>query len=296
MEILTPLPQRFCLGIAGIRLCIDTDQCLMAASEFLPFLQDAGAADVCAVFRRVETLPPIPEQVLHEDNCYRVHPDGKGGYLRSFFDAPRDMTPYAVASYDYDGGNIRVDYLSKGARCVSEMHNSFFHLGFEALLISRKRLCLHASCVDTPLGGILFSGPSGIGKSTQAELWCDYRGAEQINGDRPILSRETEGWLAWGSPYAGSSGCHVNKSCPVTAVVMLKQGPVCTLRRLGLPEAFRAIWSGLTMHSWNARLVECASDLTLDLLRTVPVFEFSCTPDWQAVDYLELQLRKELAL
>ncbi|WP_370839368.1 hypothetical protein [Intestinibacter bartlettii] len=32
--------------------------------------------------------------------------------------------------------------------------------------------------------GILFSAPSGTGKSTQADLWEKYENAEIINGDR----------------------------------------------------------------------------------------------------------------
>lgn len=284
------------LCIAGVLLGVSTDRRIDIQPDFFPFLIESESWDIKATFSRVPTLPPIPDQIIHEDNCYRVHPDGRGGYIRSFFDAPRDRTPYAVAAYDYDRGIIQVDYLEKGARCVSEMQNSFFHLGFEAILIHRQRLCLHAACVDTPLGGILFSGRSGIGKSTQAELWCKYRGAKQINGDRPILSKDVDGWLAWGSPYAGSSKVHVNENCPVTAIVMLRQDKACSLRRLTAPEAFRAVWSGVTMHSWDEKFVELACDLAMELINTVPVFEFSCTPDEQAVDYLDERLRKECGL
>ena len=290
------LPQKFSLSISGLCLQIDTDQRLEEHASFAPFLTQQETPDFRAVFRRVEQLPPLSEHILHEDECYRVHSDEQGGYVRSFFDAPRDFTPYAVANYDYDNGIIRIDYLSKGAHCVSQLHNSFFHLGFEAVLVHEGRLCLHASCVETHLGGILFSGVSGIGKSTQADLWCKYRNATQINGDRPILSRTQDGWLAWGSPYAGSSHYHINRSCPVTAIVMLKQAATCSLRKLSVPEAFRAVWAGLPLHSWNRKLMETASDLTLELISTVPVYEFSCTPDEQAVDYLEQELGKERCL
>lgn len=290
------LPSRFSLSIAGICLQITTDQHLNNETAFEPFLSEQDQADFRITFRQVEKLPPFSSQLLHEDSCYRVHPDENADYVRSFFDAPWDMTPYAVASYDYDRGIITIDYLSKGAHCVSELHNSFFHLGFEALLIHKQRLCLHASCVDTPLGGILFSGVSGIGKSTQADLWCKYRGSRQINGDRPILAKDQAGWLAWGSPYAGSSRCHVNEKCPVTAIVMLKQAKECALRRLHPREAFRAVWSGLTVPCWDRNLVETASDLALELISTVPAYEYSCTPDEQAVDYLEQEIRKECCL
>lgn len=284
---------RYCLSIAGITIEIETELPPAVDPQFQPFLAELEAPDFRVFFRRVEQLPPVPESVLHEDNCYRVHPDGKGGYLRTFFDAPRDLTPYALAVYDYEAGIIRVDYLEKGAHCIAQMHSSFFHLGFESLLVRKKRLCVHAACVSTPLGGLLFSGPSGIGKSTQAELWCRYRGAHQINGDRPILSGTDKGWLAWGSPYAGSSRCHINENCPVAAMIMLRQAKQCSLRRLSQREAFRAVWSGLTLCGWDAKMVEDAFSLAAELIGTIPVYEFSCTPDEAAVEYLERELQTE---
>ena len=191
---------------------------------------------------------------------------------------------------------IRVEYLPEAAAYVSEFGNSFAHLSIEELMIRFQRVCLHAACVQTPLGGLLFSGPSGIGKSTQADLWCRYRDSRQINGDRPILGRSGDGWLAWGSPYAGSSRVHVNESCPVRAILMLRQEKQCSLRRLGLAEAFRCIWSGLAVHSWDRSFVETASSLALELAAAVPVYEFGCTPDEAAVNFLERELGKELAL
>lgn len=284
------------LSIAGIGLRIQSDQPLQKKDTFLPFLSKDGPVDFEITLRETDQLPPLSDRILHADYSSRIHSDGMGNYIRSFYRTRQDPLPYAVTTYDFPGNRVQVDYLPAGSQCVTHMNNSFLHIGLEALLIQRQRLCLHASCVDTHLGGILFSGVSGIGKSTQAALWCEHRNATQINGDRPILSRGHNGWLAWGSPYAGSSHCHINTNCSVTAVIMLKQTQHCTLRRLAQPEAFRAIWSGLTIHSWDEKFVETASVMTLDLIGAVPVFEFGCTPDVQAVDYLEQELRKECCL
>ena len=78
---------------------------------------------------------------------------------------------------------------------------------------------------------MLIAGYPGIGKSTQADLWQRYEGAELLNGDRTVLRRIDGVWTAFGSPYAGSSNCFVNESRPVRAIVLLSQGSVCSLRR-----------------------------------------------------------------
>lgn len=287
------MPEQHYLRIGGIGLLLDTDQILPADPHFQPFRTAPFAPDWTVQFRRTASLPPVQERVILEDSCWRIHARSEGKYLQTWFDPPRDLTPYAVVDFDAEKRRIRVDYLDKGAHCVNQMRNTFAHLNFEKLLIQHERLCVHAACVRTHLGGILFSGPSGIGKSTQAALWCHHRGGRQINGDRPILSKEGEQWRAWGSPYAGSSDCHLNESCPVTAIVMLRQAPQCSIRRLDPAQALRSIWSGLTVHTWDEEFVTRAFDLAAALAGQVPVYEFACTPDAKAVAFLEAAIREE---
>lgn len=280
------------LEIAGISLHIQTFMKLKEYDAFFPFYKKTEKPDFKINFEQVNQLPVFEGQVVHEDECYRVHLDSDGKIVRSFFEAPKDFVPYAVARSNLNQGFVQIDCLSKGNHCVSEMHNSFFHIGFESLLIHKERLCLHASCVKSGYGSILFTGPSGIGKSTQANLWCQTHDAYEINGDRPVLSKSDSCWIAWGSPYAGSSRVHLNESCPIKAIVVLKQAESCQIRKLNLSEAFRAIWSGLTVYSWDKNFVEKASDLTIQLIQQVVVYELCCTPDERAVECLENELRK----
>ena len=287
------MQHRCYLSIAGVTFLLETDHPLCRNKEFEPFIIGETVPDIHAVIRKSEKLPLVPENVIFSDQCYRIAKDERGNFRKFFFEKPTDPVCCTVATYDLANGRIDAEYPEEYSRCVSEVRNCFYLLGFEAILLQRDKLCLHASCIDTPLGGILFSGVSGIGKSTQADLWCRYRGARQINGDRPILSREENGWYAWGSPYAGSSRYHVNDSCPVSAIVLLEQGKACSLRRLPRAEAFRGVWAGMTVRNWDPAFVDKASLLTVELVTKVPVFRFCCTPDEHVVEYLEKALRKE---
>ena len=279
------------LSVAGIKILFEADRPLAENIEFLPFLERETVPDLHVHIAVLEELPTIPTNPIYSDLFCAVTKDEKGRIQKFFFDSIDG--PYIVTTYDPDGCQAWIQYPAIKKVDGLQLQNCFYCLGFEEYLLRRNRLCLHASCVDTPLGGILFSGVSGVGKSTQADLWCRHRGAKQINGDRPILSKEEHHWLAWGSPYAGSSKVYVNESCPITAIVLLKQSPSCRLRRLSTAEAFCGVWAGLTVHTWDASYVAAASDLTIDLVTTVPVYEFSCTPDKAAVEFLEQELRKE---
>ena len=173
-----------------------------------------------------------------------------------------------------------------------QIDNCIFHSAWETLLLKEKRVITHAACVSTEAGGILFSGPSGIGKSTQADLWCRYADAVLLNGDRPIVYRNKEEWVVSGSPYAGSSNCHKNESCNICAIVMLKQSDKCKVQKLRMLDAFRQIFSGLTVNSWDKSCVDEITDLVISLIKDVPVYEFECTADKDSVSFLQKEIMK----
>lgn len=283
-------PWSYSFSIAGLVFRLLTARPIQVTESFLPFLTESEA-DYTAIFREVPALPAVSGEELYRAISYTVYRDEQGGYFRPFRDGAHDVDePYALSRMDWEKRQVLIDILPSGREFVSESGNCFFHTGWETLLLREKRLILHGACVDTPLGGILFSGRSGIGKSTQAELWCRYAGGQQINGDRPILHKEDMSWYAWGSPYAGSSRCHVNARCPLAAIVTLQQAESCSLRRLGAAEAFRRLFAGLTVGSWAPEYVAAAGDLAAELASDVPVYELACTPDQKAVEILRQEL------
>lgn len=284
------------LSVAGVHILFESDREIVQNEEFLPFISKDHTADILATVRMARSVPELPEQTLYADRFCAVAENEAGSLQKFFFGSADAQDQCVVSTYAPDNKHILIEYPDLDAYRQLTLRSCFYWLGFESILLRRNKLCLHAACVDTALGGVLFSGVSGIGKSTQAELWCRYRGARQINGDRPILSQEAQGWRAWGSPYAGSSRYHVNASCALTAIVLLQQAETCSLRRLTPAEAFRGVWAGLTVRSWDASYVEAASLLTIDLVEKVPVFAFCCTPDEEAVACLERALQKECSL
>ena len=285
------MPCQYYLSVAGVRIQIEADHKLIENPEFVPFLIKPAEPDLQAIVRKTDVLPQVPEAPIYADDFCAVSKNKAGNLQKCFFNSAGGS--YTVATYHADGKRVLIEYLPTCEYGALDLQHCFYCLGFEEYLLRKEKLCLHAACVDTHLGGILFSGVSGIGKSTQADLWCKYRGARQINGDRPILSKEGHKWLAWGSPYAGSSRYYVNDCCPVSAIVLLKQASACALRKLPPAEAFRGIWAGLTIRTWDASFVDAASALAIELATTVPVYEFCCTPDEDAVKFLEEELRKD---
>ncbi|MGN0773653.1 MAG: hypothetical protein ACI4MP_07665 [Candidatus Ventricola sp.] len=133
---------------------------------------------------------------------------------------------------------------------------------------------------------LIFSAPSGTGKSTQADLWEKYAGGEVINGDRTLLRKKDGVWHAYGCPMCGTSGIHKQGNEPIRAIVMLSQGTENEVRRLSAGEAFQRIYPEITVPRWNRELVLRAMELLDDVLARVPIYALSCTPDARAVEAL----------
>ncbi len=277
------MPYNRCLTVAGVTFRIESDISLYENEEFLPFFTEHEDADVCARFKKVAALRAVPANAVRVERLYSVERDGDT-WRRYFHETPDRADCYAAASCDTSRGLVEVEYLERGEQFVCEVKNSFYHIGFESFLLQRGMLVLHASAVDTSVGGLLFSGPSGIGKSTQEKLWCTLDGARRINGDRPIISLDNGAVTAYGSPYAGSSKVHVNESATVRAVFFLKKSAECSCRRLTPSEAFRAMWPMMTVHSFDADFVDAASALCVDLASSLAAYELSCTPDERALE------------
>lgn len=163
-------------------------------------------------------------------------------------------------------------------------------IAWERILNRNHVFLLHASFIEWNHRGILFTAPSGTGKSTQAELWEAYEGAEIINGDRAALSRMDGAWMAYGLPLAGSSHIYKNKCCQVNAVVVLRQGKKNCLYRLKPSEAFRKIYAETTVQYWDAEFQTILTDLLSDFVLRVPVYMLECIPEKSAVDLLKKEL------
>ena len=136
----------------------------------------------------------------------------------------------------------------------------------------------------------MFIGPSGIGKTTQAECWRDFRGSLIINGDMGYVKETKDGFTIWGPPWHGSSPYCENTSAPLRAIVVLKQAPYNKLRRLTGFEMVQEVSNNVFYPQWMENGMElCLS--TLDALLTgIPVYRLDNRADEEGVRMLAEEL------
>ena len=126
-------------------------------------------------------------------------------------------------------------------------------LALERRMSTIESYILHCSYIVHDNHAILFSGPSGIGKSTHAQLWQQYvDNTRIINGDRCLITHHSDGtYMANGWPVCGSSGiCH-DESNPLSAIVFIEQTPDNQVIEETTAHHFRRLYAQLTINRWN---------------------------------------------
>jgi hypothetical protein len=92
------------------------------------------------------------------------------------------------------------------------------------MLLVKKILTFHGVLLEHQGQGILVCAPSGVGKTTHARLWREHKNALILNGDRSPCYQKDGTWVAFGTPWCGTSGENVNRQVPVKALVLLRRG------------------------------------------------------------------------
>ena len=208
-----------------------------------------------------------------------------GGLETRLLSARGNPVPYGL--YRETSGSSAEILLNKNSGELFSQDTVFTSLfALERRLIGRGGLILHCAYVRHGDSAILFSAPSGTGKSTQADLWERYQGAETINGDRALLLKKEGQWQAFGFPVCGSSEICRNVSLPIRAIVLLSQAKENLVTFPAPMKAYALLYREITVNSWNREQVQTAMGLLEDLIRSVPVLSLACDISPAAVDTL----------
>lgn len=153
-------------------------------------------------------------------------------------------------------------------------------------------LMLHSSLIDVDGSGIMFVGPSGIGKTTQAELWMKYRDAIIINGDMALVHEEDGVFRGYGCPWHGSSPYCENRDVLLKGIIVLEQASENTIEKLDGLVLFERMMNNIFIPHWFKPGVESAMETIDHLLTKVPVYLLKCRIDEEAVSMVERVLLK----
>ncbi len=276
--------------IGGISLSVETPCDYTVKEPYKSFMKKRDDYDILL---RISFTKEFVERRVHELYCkkyFKAYKIEEFLYRDYFYCKDIKKSPYAYASV-----REKKDEISRSIEVIfsKEYQNNlndkliFDVMDLPHLLTVLGGVLLHASYIAINGEAILFVAPKGIGKSTQANLWNKYRGAEIINGDRVCARKVNNLWMAHGVPYSGTSGICKNKSYPIKAIIFISQGIDNEVKQPNRLDSYKLLLKEASYNTWDKEDLNFLMDTIMEVSAVIPLYKFNCRADESAVKALE---------
>lgn len=316
-----------CLEIAGMRIALYGSRELIS-SQFDAFLKDCSSAQGKSKSElqteshiKMQIKMPVQMQIEILQRTTSFHPNGKTlirneelvvceneqGYIILF----PSMNQIREAHMTSDGrfAQIYVNGLDK-EKTKEELFHAIRH--FFLFFAQRQGFfAIHSASILYRDQVWLFSGHSGMGKSTHTNLWKEQFGTEIINGDLNLI-----GWsngeqtnigqnvdkpgskghpIVYGMPWCGTSGIASTKSYPLGGIVLLGRSDNDHFESLTNDQKIVRVMQRMISPVWTEDMLETNLKCAAKLAKEVPIYYLLCTKEPSAAQVMKAQIdQKEI--
>lgn len=199
---------------------------------------------------------------------FRDHPELK--WISARMSATKTTVGISVCIKDGVEGTVQLDPLI----------HPFGSLVLLYLMHWKKGLLIHASAVSFGDNAYLFSGVSGIGKSTMARLWREC-GAQILNDDRLVLRLMDDQVKMYNNPMPNYK--QHPREAVLKKIFLLKQSSKNYIKPLRGVQAFSRVLGNFIQQFYNKEMVNIHLGLVEQVLSKVVVYEVGFKPDHDIV-------------
>ena len=321
------------LEIAGMRIALYGSRDLIS-SQFDAFLKDCAIAQEKSQSEsqaksqnelqtesqtKMQIKMPVQMQIEILQRTTSFHPNGKTfirneelvvceneqGYIILF----PSMNQIREAHMTRDGrfAQIYVKGLDK-EKTKEELFHAIRHF-FLFFAQSQGFFAIHSASILYRDQVWLFSGQSGMGKSTHTNLWKEQFGTKIINGDLNLI-----GWsngeqtnigqsvnkqslkghpIVYGMPWCGTSGIASTKSYPLGGIVLLGRSDNDHFESLTNDQKIVRVMQRMISPVWTEDMLEANLKCAAKLAKEVPIYYLLCTKEPSAAYVMKARIDKE---
>ena len=278
-------------NIMDILICVKIPFRINIGNESEKFICNRNKQDVIVDFIEIEKRIDIKGNLIFQGGNINIY-QCDSEFIYELYPVPGEKGYAWIIKEDKQ--IYKVYYLKGKEYYLKYSRNILNSIRIEEIINDNNGLILHSSFIKWKDKAILFSAPSGTGKSTQADLWSKYEGAKIINGDKTGIRELGEQWTAYGLPFAGTSNIFINDKVPISCIIVLRQGKENKIRKLSKKEAFVKIYSETIIKTWDKVYQNDIINTILNLLTDIPVYLYECLPNEEAVYFLKSKLEGDI--
>ena len=262
------LPLHADIGIGGIQTRLHTDSpefVRMLSGRYAGFLEPvASADDEFDVF-----LQPTPDVIPDED--VSVEKRGPNWLIRRG-DFRAEWNP-----------DTRRGWIRQTANPYSL--DSVLRIVHTLVLAREGGMLMHASSAIKDGKAYLFSGVSGVGKTTISRLAPE--GVHLLTDEMSFIRRHDGQYRAHGTPFAGDlARPGENLQAPLAGIFLLVQGPENRIDTLSRADAVRGLMANILFFAHDPELTNAVFTAAIELAASVPVRRLTFLPDARVWDLI----------
>ena len=314
-----------CLEIAGMRIALYGSRELIS-SQFDAFLKDCSSAQGKSKSElqtesqmKMQIKMPVQMQIEILQRTTPFHPNGKTLIRNEELVVCENEQGYIIMFPSMN--QIRETHMTRDGRFVQiyvkgvdkeKTKEELFHAIRHFFLFFAQRqgfFAIHSASILYRDQVWLFSGHSGMGKSTHTNLWKEQFGTKIINGDLNLI-----GWsngeqtnigqsvdkpgskghpIVYGMPWCGTSGIASIKSYPLGGIVLLGRSDNDHFESLTNDQKIVRVMQRMISPVWTEDMLEANLECAAKQAKEVPIYYLLCTKEPSAAYVMKARIDKE---
>lgn len=248
-------------------------------------------SDICVSFKLNNDITvPEGKDFKRLDTWYWID-RGDEGYTAI---KQHSITRLTIARMDFNKScsDVTIEHIDIDGLFIDFSTERLLHhvLGdaFSFCQTARGNMLLHSAAASYKGQAVLFSAPSGTGKSTHTSLWKKYYPDDVVlfNDDTPIITDIDSELFACGTPWSGKTEINENMIIPLKSIVFLKQGEENSIKKLSTVESVIKLLEE-TRKPVFEDLMEKHMNFINKIIESTPIYELSCNISKEAVDLVK---------
>lgn len=151
------------------------------------------------------------------------------------------------------------------------------------MTVKTKSVMMHASCVFDGKKGRMFSGFSGVGKSTMSRIWAES-GCTVINDDRLIIRETDNGFFVYNTPMYYKD---LSKKTPLNAVYLIRHSSENKIQKLKGALAASRTMAFCIQNNYDQHFVADRLDFFVRLAAAVDIYDLGFVPNASVIEFIK---------